>query len=226
MAQSAKPAPGLLLLDPDRCVRGAAGPFRAALCGARSSGARRSKGEHRSGPLTAGGTLSGPPDGPESPGQARDLSMTQRSRTYGPTGPAGVSIALIGHRAGVPWPATPSSARQRRGGSTKVSQPRPDASWPRHRPGPGRSATPPETASSWSPGRIDVSGSGHRWGRADPSPSPGRGDDWPAGPAERDPAAALGPITERGTTSEQAGTDRASFDQASIDQASIDQAST
>ena len=121
MAQPAKPRRLILiaLLDPDRCVRGTAGPFRAAPRGARSTGAGRSGGEHRSGQLTVGRTLGGPPDGRQSWPSNAWPRVNRRSRTCGPTCRPGVSIALIGRRAGVPWPATPSSARQRRGGSTR-----------------------------------------------------------------------------------------------------------
>jgi uncharacterized protein DUF6542 len=50
-----------------------------------------------------------------------------------------------------------------------------------------------------------VSGSGHRWGPADPSSGPGQGDEWPASTAERDLAAATGTTTGPNTTSEQGG---------------------
>ena len=75
--------------------------------------------EHRSGRLSAGRTLGGPPDGRQSWSSSAWLRVNRRSRTCGPTCRPGVSIALIGRRAGVPWPARPSSARQRRGGSTR-----------------------------------------------------------------------------------------------------------
>jgi hypothetical protein len=53
-----------------------------------------------------------------------------------------------------------------------------------------------------------VSDSGHRWGPADPSSSPGPSDEWPARTAERELAAAPG------TTSEQASTAQASTESA------------
>jgi hypothetical protein len=71
-----------------------------------------------------------------------------------------------------------------------------------------------------------VPGSGYRRGPADPSPGPGRGEDWPAGTAERDLAAAPGTLTQRNTTSEQASPEQVNAEQASTDQASTDQAST
>jgi hypothetical protein len=71
-----------------------------------------------------------------------------------------------------------------------------------------------------------VSGSGHRWGPADPSSGPGRGDDWPAGTAERDPAAAPGTISQRSTTSEQANTEQPGTEQAGTEQPGTEGANT
>ena len=69
-------------------------------------------------------------------------------------------------------------------------------------------------------------GSGRRWGPADPSSGSGRSDDWPAGAAERDLTAAPGTVTERKTTSEQAGLDQADAEEANAEQVSPDEAST
>ena len=69
-------------------------------------------------------------------------------------------------------------------------------------------------------------GPGHRWVPADSSSGPGRGDDWPAGTPERDPAAAPGTISQRGTTSEQASAEHASTEQTSTEQTSTEQPGT
>ncbi len=117
-------------------------------------GGQEIRGEHRSGRLTVGRTLGGSPDGRGTPAHVRDPGMTRCSRTCGPTRRAGVSIARIGRRAGVAWPATPSSAHQRRGGSTAC---------PSHgltRPGPGigqDQAAPPRHGKPRVPGPGDAS---------------------------------------------------------------------
>jgi hypothetical protein len=71
-----------------------------------------------------------------------------------------------------------------------------------------------------------VPGSGHRWGPADPSSGPGRGDDWPAGTAERDPAAAPGTISQRSTTSDQASAEHASAERTNSERINSERAST
>jgi hypothetical protein len=87
--------------------------------GARSRG-REDLGDSFDPAAGVGRTPGGPPDGRESPRPIAWPEHDRRSRTCCSTWRAGVSIALIGRRAGVPWPATamPSSTRQRRGGST------------------------------------------------------------------------------------------------------------
>jgi hypothetical protein len=102
----------------------------------------------------------------KAPGQARGLSVTRRSWTLRSHPASGVSIALIGRRAGVPWPATPSSARQRRGGSTGC---------PSHgltRPGP---AIGPDQTIPPHRGKPRVPGPRDRW----MCPVPGAAGDWP-----------------------------------------------
>ena len=79
----------------------------------------------RARPGTACRAPGSPPDGRGTAAPARDPSMNRRSQTRGPPWRPGVSIALIGRRAGVPWPATPSSAQpswaqQRREGAQGV----------------------------------------------------------------------------------------------------------
>ena len=69
-------------------------------------------------------------------------------------------------------------------------------------------------------------GSGPRWGPADPSSGPGRGDDWPAGTAERDPAAAPGTISQRSTTSDQVGAEHASAERTNSERTNSERAST
>ena len=69
-------------------------------------------------------------------------------------------------------------------------------------------------------------GSGPRWGPADPSSGPGRGDDWPAGTAERDPAAAPGTISQRSTTSDQASAEHASAEWTNSERTNSERAST
>ena len=68
-----------------------------------------------------------------------------------------------------------------------------------------------------------MSGSGHRWDTADPPSGPGRGGKWPAGPAERDLAAAPGTTTGQSPAGEQASPEQASPEQADAEQAGTEQ---
>ena len=101
---------------------------------------------------------------------------------------AGVSIDRIGRYAGVAWPATPSSARQRRGGSTGCPSHGPT------RPGPGTGqdqAAPPRRGKPRVPGPRDgsVPGTGPAGSRPIHRPVWVAGAGMAVAPAERDPAA-------------------------------------
>lgn len=84
-----------------------------------------------------------------------------------------------------------------------MSQPRPDASWPRGRSATSRSGSSRSTANPWSPERIDVPAAGRPWNVADPPPAPGPGKEWLPDDAERDPASEHGADTERGPSGER-----------------------
>lgn len=84
-----------------------------------------------------------------------------------------------------------------------MSQPRPDASWPRGRPGPSRSGSSRSTANPWSPEPIDVPASGRPWDVADPAADPALDEDWTADAAERGASAEPGPARERDPAAER-----------------------
>ena len=69
-----------------------------------------------------------------------------------------------------------------------MSQPRPDASWPRERPGPDRSGSSRGTANPWSPEPPDLLTPGGPWKVGAPPADPDAGGDWTPDATERDPA--------------------------------------
>jgi hypothetical protein len=85
-----------------------------------------------------------------------------------------------------------------------VSQPRPDSSWPRGRPGTSRSGSSRSTANRWSPARIEVPAAGRPWEVADAPAGPAPGAEWlpddaeHAPPAEQDTARPPQAAGERG----------------------------
>ncbi|MCW2910657.1 MAG: hypothetical protein JWL68_5446 [Actinomycetia bacterium] len=83
-----------------------------------------------------------------------------------------------------------------------MSQPRPDASWPRGRPGLSRSGPARNTANPWAAGRIDAPVAGRPWEVAGPPADPGVGGEWPPDAVKRDPSAERDPAAERGLPAE------------------------
>ncbi|HEX9352893.1 MAG TPA: DUF6542 domain-containing protein [Streptosporangiaceae bacterium] len=79
-----------------------------------------------------------------------------------------------------------------------MSQPRPDASWSRERPGPSRSGSSRGTANPWSPEPPDVPGAGRSWGVGVAPSDPGPDGDWAPDAVERGPAAERDRAGERG----------------------------
>ncbi|MGI8446717.1 MAG: hypothetical protein ACR2MP_05940, partial [Streptosporangiaceae bacterium] len=59
-----------------------------------------------------------------------------------------------------------------------MSQPRPDASWSRGRPGPSHSGTSRSTANPWSPERIEVTAAGRPWEAAEAPADPAPDAEW------------------------------------------------
>lgn len=84
-----------------------------------------------------------------------------------------------------------------------MSQPRPDASWPRDRPGPRRSDIPRGTANPWASRPIEVPASGRPREVAGLPPEPSLGVEWPPDIAEPGPDAEPGPVTEQDTAADQ-----------------------
>ncbi len=89
-----------------------------------------------------------------------------------------------------------------------MSQPRPDASWPRGRPGsPAR-----KTANPWAAGRLDAPVAGRPW-VSEPPADRGLDEEWPPDAMKRDPSVKPDPFLEpdpsleRGPSAEP-GTDR------------------
>ena len=69
-----------------------------------------------------------------------------------------------------------------------MSQPRPDASWPRERPGPNRSGASRGTANPWSPEPPGASEAGRPWKVGAPPADLDTGGDWTPDATERSPA--------------------------------------
>jgi hypothetical protein len=84
----------------------------------------------------------------------------------------------------------------------RVSQPRPDASWPRGRPGPSRSGPARNTANPWAAGRLDAPVAGRPWEVAEPPADRGLGEEWPPDAVKRDPSVKPDPSLERGPSAE------------------------
>jgi hypothetical protein len=80
-----------------------------------------------------------------------------------------------------------------------VSQPQPDASWPRGRPGLSRSNPSRRPANPWSAERIEVPVPVRAWEVADPPSNPGLGEEWPPDAEEQDAAAERSAAAERGS---------------------------
>ncbi len=96
-----------------------------------------------------------------------------------------------------------------------MSQPRPDASWPRQQPGPNRSGSPGSPASPWSPKSPHVPAAGRPRGVGVPLSDPDPAGAWTAGATERglaeeqdqtgqrDPAEEQDQVGQRGLAEEQ-----------------------
>ena len=83
-----------------------------------------------------------------------------------------------------------------------MSQPRPDAPWPRGGPGRSRSGWSRGAANPWSAGRIEIPAAGRPWEMADPPADPALSEEWPSGTAEDATAAEYGSAAEDGTVAE------------------------
>lgn len=70
-----------------------------------------------------------------------------------------------------------------------MSQPRPDASWSRGRPGPSHSGSSRSTANPWSPERIEVTAAGRPWEVAEAPVGPAPDAEWLPDDAEHAAAA-------------------------------------
>ena len=79
-----------------------------------------------------------------------------------------------------------------------MSQARPDASWPRERPGPHRSGSSRRTANPWSPEPPDTPDAGRPWDVGAPPSDPVAGGDSTPGATERGPAVERDRAGERG----------------------------
>ena len=79
-----------------------------------------------------------------------------------------------------------------------MSQARPDASWPRERPGPHRSGSSRRTANPWSPEPPDTPDAGRPWDVGAPPSDPVAGGDSTPGATERGPAVDRDRAGERG----------------------------
>ncbi len=94
-----------------------------------------------------------------------------------------------------------------------MSQPRPDASWPRGRPGPSRSGPARKTANPWAAGRLETPVAGRAWEVSGPPAEHGLDEEWPPDAMKRDPSVEPDPLLEPDTFPERGspaelGTDR------------------
>jgi hypothetical protein len=84
-----------------------------------------------------------------------------------------------------------------------VSQPQPDASWPRGRPGLSRPSPSRSSANPWSAERIEVPVPVRAWEVADSPSDPGPGEEWPPDAEERGVAAEQSAGAEPGSAGQR-----------------------